>query len=248
MTYKDGGEALGAARSVLENTKRYLLKLYIIDNASGDETPRLFDGLDGVKLIENPKNAGFGAAHNRALEEELGKYHFIINPDITIGSDVLSDMADFMEQNPGVSLCVPDILNADGSVQYLPERIPTFKRVFLGRFSKSVRDEYVMKNERGAAVREVDFCTGCFMCVRGETFRALGGFDTRYFMYMEDADLTLRAKKYGKTAALGDIFVTHLWRRESAKSLKYILIHTVSALRFLKRKGKLIRENTDNRL
>lgn len=184
------------------------------------------------------KNKGFGAAHNVAIEKGIGKYHFIINPDIAINGDILSDMADFMEQNNDIALLMPQILNSDGTVQYLPKKVPTFKRVFLGRFSKGVRDEFVMKNELTGAVQEIDFCSGCFMCIRGEVFKNLGGFDKRYFMYMEDADLTLRAKEYGKTAIAPQFSVKHLWRRESSKSLKYLLIHTSSAFKFLLNKKK----------
>ena len=72
-----------------------------------------------------------------------------------------------------------------------------------GRLNKKVRDEYVMKNELSGTTEEIDFCSGCFMCIRGDVFEKLGGFDERYFMYMEDVDLTLRAKKYGKTVIRG---------------------------------------------
>ena len=79
------------------------------------------------------------------------------------------------------------------------------------------------------------------MCIRGEVFEKLGGFDDRYFMYMEDVDLTLRAKKYGKTVIVPKFSVCHLWKRESAKSLKMLLIHTKSVFKFFARKKDLLK-------
>ena len=64
-------------------------------------------------------------------------------------------------------------------------------------------------------------------------FKSLGGFDQRFFMYLEDADLTLRAKKFGRVVINPQISVTHIWERESAKSVKYLFIHILSSLKFL---------------
>ena len=79
------------------------------------------------------------------------------------------------------------------------------------------------------------------MCIRSDVFKALGGFDERFFMYLEDADLTLRAQKFGRTVIAPQFCVTHLWDRSSAKSIKYLFIHLSSAFKFLikqKRKHK----------
>ncbi len=237
VTYNDFEKVRDAYFSVKENTKRYPLKLYIIDNGSLDGTLDFFKDCD-VTVIENGKNLGFGAAHNKALGLPLGKYHFIINPDIKISSDVLSDMADFMDENPDICLAMPQILNSDGSVQYLPKEIPTAKSLFLGRFSDEIRRRYVWADKEVIKPCDIDFCSGCFMCVKSDTFKALGGFDERYFMYLEDADLTLRAKKLGRAVINPDISVSHIWERESAKKIKYLLIHISSAIKFLNKRRR----------
>ena len=243
VTYNDIDKVRDAVLSIKENTKRYPLKLYIIDNGSTDGTADYFKDYD-LTVIENGKNLGFGAAHNKALNLPLGKYHFIINPDIVIKSDVLSDMADFMEENPDVALMMPNILNGDGSVQYLPKEIPTARYLFLGRLArlggnfKKIREEYIWADREIADTADIDFVSGCFMCIKSEVFKALGGFDERYFMYLEDADLTLRAKKMGRAVINPNIAVTHSWERESAKKLKYLFIHLSSARKFLRRRRK----------
>jgi GT2 family glycosyltransferase len=76
------------------------------------------------------------------------------------------------------------------------------------------------------------------MCIKSDAFKSLGGFDERYFMYLEDVDLTLRAKKMGRAVINPNIAVTHSWERESAKKLKYLFIHLSSARKFLRRRRK----------
>lgn len=232
VTFNDGETAVTAVNTILKYTKRYPLTLYVFDNGSTDNTVEMIKSTDAV-LIENNKNLGFGAAHNLSLKQNLGKYHFVINPDIEIKNDVLSDMVDYMENNPTAVMCMPKILNEDGTEQKLPKETPTFKRLFLGRLIKTVRDEYIWADRELTEPTEIDFCSGCFFCIRAEAFKELCGFDERFFMYLEDADLTLRAKRYGKVMLLPQFAVTHKWERASAKNIKYLLIHTVSCFKFL---------------
>lgn len=232
VTYNSGEKAADICRQLINNTTKYPLKLYAIDNNSTDNTVELLNHIKGVSLIRNSENIGFGAGHNKAFELS-GKYHFIINPDISIEGDILSEIADYMEQNPDIVLLNPKILNFDGSEQYLPKEKPTAKRLFLGRILPRIRREYTREDIHETHTFDTDFCSGCFMCIRGEIFKKLGGFDERFFMYLEDADLTLRAKSYGRTVCAPQFSVTHLWQRESAKSLKLLLIHIKSSVKFL---------------
>ena len=239
VTYNDIGRVPNTINSVVENTKKYPLKLYVIDNASSDSTADFVEKTGQATVIRNDKNLGFGAAHNKVLSEEIGKYHFIINPDITINSDVLSGMVDYFESNPDVVMAMPKILNSDGSEQKLPKERPTFKRLFFGRLSDKIRSEYVWADKEITEPTDINFCTGCFFCIRTDTFKKLLGFDERYFMYLEDADLALKAKKKGKVMMLPQFSVTHAWERESSKTFKYLFIHIVSCFKFLfKWRGK----------
>lgn len=239
VTYNNGSLAAQTVKSLLENTKRYKLKLYVFDNASTDNTAEIIKSFKDVDLTVLNKNIGFAAAHNLILNKKAGKYHFIINPDILLKSDVISDMVDFLEANEDTVMAMPQILNNDGSIQYLPKEVPTFKSLFFGRLFSKIRNEYVWKNKDINGVRDICFCSGCFFCIKSEAFKKLGGFDQRFFMYLEDADLTLRAKKYGRTVINTDFSVIHKWQRTSSKNLKYLVIHILSAFKFLKKKEKM---------
>ena len=239
VTYNDISRAPTTVDSVAQNTKKYPLKLYVIDNASTDGTDEIIEKSGQAVVIKNNKNLGFGAAHNVVLNEELGKYHFVINPDITLNSDVISDMVDYFESHPDVVMAMPKILNTDGTEQKLPKERPTFKRLFFGRLSDKVRAEYVWADKEITEPIDINFCTGCFFCIRTDIFKKLLGFDERYFMYLEDADLALKAKSKGRVVMLPQFSVTHAWERESSKSIKYLIIHIFSCFKFLfKWRGK----------
>ncbi|MBQ8267788.1 MAG: glycosyltransferase family 2 protein [Clostridia bacterium] len=239
VTYNDISRAPITVDSVVKNTKKYPLKLYVIDNASTDGTAEAIEKSGQAVVIKNDKNLGFGAAHNVVLNQTIGKYHFVINPDITLNSDVISDMVDYFEGHSDVVMAMPKILNTDGTEQKLPKERPTFKRLFLGRLSDKVRGEYVWADKDIKDVTDIIFCTGCFFCIRTDIFKKVCGFDERYFMYLEDADLALKAKSKGGVVMLPQFSVTHAWERESSKSLKYLIIHIISCFKFLfKWRGK----------
>ncbi len=233
VTYNSNETALNALKSLKNNTKRYPLSVFIFDNGSTDNTVSLLEDTNLAKVVKTGKNLGFGKAHNLSLNEKLGKYHFVVNPDIVLNSDALSDTVDYMEKNPDVVMCMPKILSENGKEQFVPKEVPTFKRLFLGRIFKSIRDEYCWRTKEIKEPCEIDFCSGCFFCIRTDIWQKLNGFDERFFMYLEDGDLTLRAKKLGKVVVNPHITVIHKWDRASAKSIKYLFIHTCSCFKFL---------------
>ena len=244
VTYNSADEICGCLKSITENTKEVGYKLYIIDNASTDNTVELVrQSFPQVTVIETGENRGFGFGHNRLLDTDC-KYHAVINPDITVDSDVFSALVGYLEAHPEAVLVTPKIYNPDGSEQHLPKRRPTAKYMLLGRLSrylrflKPVRDEYTMAEFNITEPCEIEFCTGCFMLMRSEAFKKIGGFDEGFFMYLEDADLSDRIAQYGKIVFNPLCRATHNWDCGSSKSLKLLLYHFASMFRYLKKKRK----------
>ena len=192
-------------------------------------------------MLCQKENLGFGGGHNAVLSEISSKYHAVINPDIKLDSDVLSYLVDVMEKNSDIAMLTPKILHADGTEQHLPKRHPTFSYLFLGRLARlggifrKIRKEYTREEENFQSPFDIEFCTGCFFLIRSEIFKKVGGFDKRYFMYMEDADLSREVLKYGRVVFDPTVSVTHLWKRESAKNLKSLFLHLSSAFKYLKK-------------
>ena len=222
------------------------LDIYVIDNASTDGTSAYVErNYPGVRLIRNPRNIGFGAAHNLAIRLADSDYHMIVNPDIKVEASEIGKMISYMEDHPDTVLLSPLVMSPDGTVQYLPKRYPTLRYLMSGflenrseRFRR-IRAEYTMKDELGEDPREVDFCTGCFMFVRTSALKEIGGFDEGYFLHFEDADLTRMLKRCGKTVYFPLARVTHGWHRDNRKLGKVFFISLRSMMRyFFKWTGK----------
>lgn len=241
VTYNNADKIRNTIKSITKYTG-LPYTLYISDNGSTDDTVKIIlEENPNAVIIENNENLGFGKANNKVLELLDSKYHVIINPDITFNYDVISELCDYLDSNTHVAMAAPKILSTDGSEQHLPKRIPTIRYLAARRLhlSKAVADEYSMADQAITSPTEIGFCSSCFFVIRTEVFKSIEGFDERFFMYMEDADLTIRTKHKGKVVFLPDSYVTHLWEKSSAKSAKYFFIHLSSIIKFFwKYKGK----------
>lgn len=239
VTYNNEHNILSVLDSIYKHSKDFILETFIVDNNSADKTIELVKkNFPQVNLIVLPENKGFGYSHNQVLNKISSDFHVILNPDITFNTNILDDLSSYLENNQDVALVAPGILNDDGTIQDLPKRIPKFKYLISGRLEvfggifKKWRDYYTRRNEVFKQPVEVDFCSGCFIMIRTDIFKKLNGFDDQFFMYFEDADLTRRAQKYGKTMFNSSFCATHSWGRASSKNLKYLCIHISSMIKY----------------
>ena len=133
VVYNGAEEALKAAQTVLEYTRRHPLTLYLVDNASPDGSgDRLAKAAkDGtlhirenqkVEVLCRTENGGFGTGHNTVLSLLQSKVHFILNPDIQLTADTLSDLADWMAAHSDAVMARPALTFPDGRPQRLPLR------------------------------------------------------------------------------------------------------------------------------
>jgi|AGTN01.1.fsa_nt_gi Predicted glycosyltransferases len=171
------------------------------------------------------------------LPQLESKYHVCVNPDVFLDSDVLSRMARYMDGNEGIGMITPKIRNRDGSMQVLPKKNPRLiyliaRRIHLN-FLKKYRREYEMLDMNTDQRFDIEFCSGCFMFMRTALFLQAGGFDERYFMYFEDADLTRRIRKWARAEYNPDFSVYHCWERAGGKKLKFFLIQVASMFQYM---------------
>ncbi len=216
---------------IIDAAADFDFKFYISDNCSTDNTVSVIkEKFPQVIVIENKENPGFGAGHNKVLPLLESKYHFIINPDILTNEDTFRVIVDFMENNNDVGMLCPLIMNDNGTEQILPKRNPKYKYLISRRIKifKNTEAEYTRRFEKLDEVTDIDFCTGCFMAIRTELFKKLGGFDDSFFMYFEDADLSRRVKQTSRVVMYRKAQVIHKWERASAKSLKFLMIQIKS--------------------
>ena len=253
VIYNGFDEALKAAQTILQYTRRYPLTLYLVDNASPDGSGEKLRAAvasgalaagagQQVVLHCRTENGGFGTGHNMILPELDSDFHFILNPDIQLTADTLSDLADWMAQHPDAVMARPSLVFPDGSPQQLPLRRCALRPMIYRqlpclKFWAKYNDAYLMKDADLSKPTSIEFCTGSFSGVRTSAFRTVGGFDESYFMYVEDADLTQKMLTQGKAYLVPQYTAIHAWHRAAHRSLKPALWQAGNLMRYFKKWG-----------
>lgn len=240
VTYNNSSIICECIESILAWTKDLDFTLYISDNNSTDGTVELIRRrFPEVIILESKKNTGFGEGHNRVIKKLNSKYHFVINPDILVTQDVFQPMSDYLEKHKDVAMITPRIMNDNGMEQLLPKRNPTIRYTIVSKFKpfKKYRQIYTRELENLDKPTDVDFCTGCFFGIRTSVFKRLKGFDSRYFMYMEDADLSRMVRQRYRIIFYPQVFVYHKWNRENTRSIKGILRWFKSMVKYFMKWG-----------
>lgn len=227
--------------SIFEYTKGVDFKLFAVDNLSEDGTPDFIrENYPQIELIEPGTNKGFGSGHNEVLGKINSKYHAIINPDVIIKSDVVKIMADKMDEDESVGMISPKILFPDGRLQILGKRMPKIKYLVASRMRKGdepspLLAEFAMLDHDPDSEYQVEVATGCFLFIRTELFKKIGGFDEGYFMYVEDYDLSCQVNKISKVLYYPKAVIYHVWGRESKRNFKLKIVHIMSMMRFYRK-------------
>ena len=224
VNYGGYDEVVRAVQSVFAHTSQPL-DLYLIDNASPDGSGKqlaetAFDR--PVEVLCLPENLGFGKGHNAVLDRLTSEYHFVLNPDVYIEEDTLVQLCGWMDEHPDVVMATPQLYFPEGGIQHLPRRIPNVLSLVARQvpglgFLQGFDRHYTMQDEDLTQVQDIQFCTGSFAAVRTAAFKAAGGFDPDYFMYVEDADITRRALQKGRVCLVPQFRAVHAWHRDPAK-------------------------------
>lgn len=183
-------------------------EIIYVDNASTDPISLGFleqaEQEGRIKLIRSEKNRGFGAGNNLGAKHAQGDYFFILNPDTTVLEDTLQKLVDYLEKNPTAGIVGPKLVYADGAVQESCRRDMNFldlviKRTPLRKFpwGKTRLERYLMYDFRHDQTQQVELLTGAAMMIPRNAFEKVGGFDERYFLFMEDFDLCKKIRAQG---------------------------------------------------
>lgn len=215
----------------------------LVDNAS-----TVFDAhaltkkfIPNAHVVLRQKNYGFGHSCNRGAREVEADYYFFLNPDTLVKDlKILENLLNFMKTCPVCGIAAPRIFYPDGRVQETCRRFhkwytPIVQRTsFLSKdFTSQHRSKFLMEDYNHDKYRLVDWVQGSAFMIEGKLFHELGGFDERFFMYYEDADLCRRCwakgrpvyyipeaevfHSYGKESDVGDHLVTGVLKNDKAR-------------------------------
>lgn len=171
------------------------LETLIVDNASTDETASICRRQAEARLLPNEANLGFSCAVNRAARSAQGEILVVINQDLYLEPGALKTIREFSSSKKAV---VGGALSfQDGSSQASCGPFPSFwGTLWRLLLPKSIRKNHILPLSAEEA-QPVDWVTGAFIAFPRELFDRIGGFDEGYFMYYEDVDFCLRARRAG---------------------------------------------------
>lgn len=181
-------------------------EVVFVDNGSSDGTSEMIEAeFPEVRIVRSENNLGFGRANNLGHQEAGGRYVLLLNCDAFIGENTLQRTVDFMEKNPGCGILGCSIVDAKGHLRPSAMNFKTPWRHFVTHLGISCRLPHSaffrgiddMRWDR-KYVYETDWVPGCFMLIRKSAIDDLEFFFREdFFMYSDDADICLRAKRKG---------------------------------------------------
>jgi GT2 family glycosyltransferase len=208
VNWNTGGRLRACLRSI-ERSDRSVLPVHrvvVVDNASHDGSA-LGLGLPSplrLTTLHNGRNLGFAAACNQGAAYCSSTYLLFLNPDAELYPDTLRIVGEFMgsPEAAQVGICGGRMLDESGGPGISCSRFPTLTSYIGGMTGLDrvlpalFRPRHLRPAElRGSRV--VDQVIGAFSLVRSSLFGDLGGFDERFFLYLEDVDLAMRARRQG---------------------------------------------------
>ncbi|MGQ9578677.1 MAG: glycosyltransferase family 2 protein [Candidatus Aminicenantales bacterium] len=176
----------------------FLTEVLLVDNASEDDSVAFTEkNFPTVKIICLRRNLGFARAANAGAKESRGTFLLFLNNDVEIMPGCLSGLLRFLQQNPAYALVAPAVLNPDHSFQLSFGRDLSLVSEFFLKYLASSWYSFWFRVRKEKLERDVDWASGVAVMVRRECFFRVDGFDERFFLYVEDADLGLRLRKQG---------------------------------------------------
>jgi hypothetical protein len=199
-------------------------------------------------FLTNRDNPGYGRAVNRLVMRlgQLSPYIGVLNTDLSWQNGTFEQLLGWLQQHPQVSLAVPQIMDEVGTPQQLCKQHPTLLGLFSRRFLpdrlkpnwlKRYDRWYVMSDHNYQEVFEVPYLSGCCMLIRSDAFYRAGGFDERYFLYLEDADITRSLAREGLCVHLPVAGVVHGWGRGNYRNLGLVAVNLASAWHYFRKWG-----------
>lgn len=204
VNWNSGEQLRQCVDSVLSHDDKLITQVVIVDNGSTDGSADNFNEYPSVSIIRAVENLGFAKACNIGAKQGSAPFLLFLNPDARAEAGSLSVPLAFLEAlgNENIGVCGIQLFDEDGKISRSCARFPT-----LGRFAWSALGldklpwfhggGMIMKDWDHQSSRDVDHVIGAFYLTRRHVFDVMGGFDDRFFVYLEDVDFSQRCQAAG---------------------------------------------------
>jgi GT2 family glycosyltransferase len=223
-----------------------VLEILVVDNKSSDDTmDYVEERFPGVRTLRLEDNEGFAAGVNKGIMHCTGDLILVLNQDIALEKDVVSELVSGMQES-GADVCSPKILyHQTERIWYAGGEITLFRKGNLRPKPTSHRGKMEKDCGQYDSIAETGYATGCAVLIKKELLVKLGGFDTSFFMYHEDADLSLRAKNTGaRIVYVPDAVIYHKVSinrldKFTRRGMSRVIVYFRSSMIFVKKHWKI---------
>ncbi len=206
VSYNTKELTLKCLETLFENTKKTNFKAVVFDNASADGSADAIEKqYPQVELIRSNENLGFAKANNIVADKADTEWLLLLNPDTEVHDSAIDNLLDFSRNHPEAGITGGRTVFPDGSLNVAScwMRVTMWSMLchafgLTSAFSNTTFfNTEAIGGWRRDSVRKVDIISGCFLMTSQKLWTQLNGFDLKYVMYGEEADLCLRAIELG---------------------------------------------------
>ena len=244
VNYNAGRELRRALRSIADQLAGSQWEAVVVDNASTDGSgAAVSEFAPYARLLRNQENVGFARGMNQGLAATTGALVLAMNPDCRLVAGAIHALSEELERFPRCAIAGPRILNPDGSVQGSARGDPDMLTGLFGRstilrrlfpsLAVSRRNVIAAHGQTGERSMSVDWLSGACMLARRDALNRVHGFDERYFLYWEDADLCRRLRADGYEVRYVPLATAIHEVGQSSKSLRAPAIRAFHASAYL---------------
>lgn len=198
-------------------------EVFVVDNNSGDGTIEMIKAdFPQVKLVVNTENVGFSKANNQAIEQSVGDYILLLNPDMLVNNDTLIKSLSWAKNNQQATVSSIRLVNEQGEIIKHIRRFPTlFDQLMvvlkIPHFLPVVLNRYLYSNFNYDNEARVDSVRGAFFLINKKVWAEISKqnlplLDERYFIWFEEVDFCKQVYQNG-----GEV-----WYSPAATCLDYI--------------------------
>lgn len=236
---------LQAIQSIYDTTKKVNFEVIVVENASGDGSAEVIEKqFSKVKIVRTKMLVGFAEANNFGRAEAKGEYLFFLNPDTEAQDGAIDTLLESMRREQ-IRVASGQLQNPDHTIQPQGGALPNLWKVKAWMFFiddlpliNSLFTPYQQRNPQFFKTyhHNVGWIGGTALMIEAKLFDAVGGWDSRIFLYAEDVELCLRLHKHRANIALfPDAKILHK-RHGSVGSSKTSFIGEIEGLIYIWKK------------
>lgn len=222
INYKTPQLVIDCVNSIIEKTKDIDYEIIVVDNDSQDNSKEIIEKEVGnqIVFIESHENLGFGKGNNLGFKYAQGKYLFFLNSDTILINNAIKILYDYITSHKNIGIVGGNLYTVD--LQPSPsfsmnfDNIEDYKdnskwlTILKNKLFRHKKKKNIVFNETDKPLK-VGYVFGTDMMMKKSLFDSIGGFDSDFFMYAEEEDLSYRIVELGKEIwSIPDAKIIHL--------------------------------------